>query len=122
MAVCRFGRQGHIDLEITGPHRATDLFPNGGETQACADTPTHRYIVYEAIVRTGFSPDGHNDPQAASGLVVQSGGKTMSNRTCTKALTFSPLVEKLLPKGDHVPHEIPDLSLPPSARRHAERR
>ena len=121
-AVYRFGRQGHVELEVAGLHRATDWFPGGGETQVYADTPTHRYIVYEAIVRTGFGPDGHNDPQAASGLVAQRGGTTVSNRTCTEALTFSPLAETLLPTGDYVPHDIPESALVPNPGRRPERR
>ena len=103
-AVYRFGRPGHIELELTGLHYAEQGFAGGGETQIHADTPTHRYIVYDSIVRTGFGPDGLHYPQAASGLVVQSGGKVVSNRACTEARTFSPLAEKLIPPGDYVPH------------------
>jgi hypothetical protein len=103
-AVYRFGRQGHVELEVTGLHYVEHGFSDGGETQVYADTPTHRYIVYDQIVRTAFGPDGHHDPQAQSGLLVQSGGQIVSSRTCTEPMTFSPLAEKLIPGGDYVPH------------------
>jgi hypothetical protein len=103
-AVYRFGRPGHVELEVTGLHYAQQGFAGGGETQVYADTPTHRYIVFDEIVRTNFGPDGHHDPQADSGLFVQSGGKIVSSHPCTEALTFSQLAEKLIPAGDYVPH------------------
>ena len=103
-AIYRFGRRGHIELEVASLHYALEGFPGGGETQVYADTPTHRYIVFEEIVRTNFGPDGHNDPRVDSGLVMQSGGKTVSSRTCTQPMLFSPLAEKIIPKGDYVPH------------------
>ena len=103
-AVYRFGRQGHVELEIADLHRTQESFSGGGETQVYADTPSHRYIVYDEIVRTGFGPDGHNDPQAESGLLVQRGGKIVSSRTCSEPTAFSLLIEKLLPMGEYVPH------------------
>ena len=103
-AVYRFGRRGHIELEVAGLHYAEQGFAGGGETQVYADTPTHRTIVFNEIMRTAFGEDGRHDPQADSGLFVQRGGKIVSNRTCTKAVTFSPLAEKLIPPGDYVPH------------------
>lgn len=103
-AVYRFGRPGRIELEATGLHYAEQGFAGGGETQVYADTATHRYIVFEEVVRTAFGADGRHDPQADSGLFVQRGGKIVSSRTCTEAMTFSPLAEKLIPPGDYVPH------------------
>ena len=103
-AVYRFGRRGHIELEVAGLHYTQHGFSGGGETQVYADTSTYRYIVYDQIVRTAFGPDGHNDPQAESGLLVQTGGKIVSSWTCSEPTTFSPLAEKIIPKGDYVPH------------------
>ena len=103
-AVYRFGRPGHIELEATGLHYAGQGFSGGGETQVYADTSTHRYIVFNEIMRTAFGADGRHDPQADSGLFVQSGRKIVSSRTCAEAVTFSPLAEKLIPPGDYVPH------------------
>lgn len=112
-AVYRFGRPGHVELEVTGLHYAQQGFAGGGETQVYADTPTHRYVVYDTIVRTGFGPSGHFDPQEVFGLLVQSGGKTVSNRTCTEPVDLDPLVGTLMPKGDYVDHDVTLRPLPP---------
>ena len=103
-AVYRFGRPGRIELEGTGLHYAQQGFAGGGETQVYADTPTHRYIVFNEIMRTAFGADGRHDPQADSGPFVQRGAKIVSSRFCTEAVTFSLLAEKLIPPGDYVPH------------------
>ncbi len=103
-AVYRFGRLGHIELGVTGLHYAEQGFSGGGETQIYADTPAHRTIVFEEIVRTAFGADGRHDPQADSGLFVQRGRTIVSSRPCTEAMTFSPLAEELIPQGDYVPH------------------
>ena len=121
-AVYRFGRRGHIELEVAGLHYAEHGFSGGAETQVYADTPTHRYTVYDAVVRTGFGPDGHNDPQGVSGLVVQNGGEIVSSRACNESTSFSPLAETLLPAGDYLEHDLPASHLRPPARKPAPRR
>jgi len=71
-----------------------------------ADTPTHRYIVYNQMVRTGFGADGHHDPKETSGLVVRSKGRTVSSRECSALpATFEQLTKTLVPAGDYVPTE-----------------
>ena len=103
-AVYRFGRPGHVELEVAGLHYAEQGFAGGGETQVYADTPTHRYVVFDEIMRTAFGADGLHYPQADSGLFVQHGGKVVSSRTCAEETTFGPLAEKLIPPGGYVPH------------------
>ena len=120
-AVYRFGRPGHIELEATGLHYAEHGFAGGGETQVYADTPTHRYVVFDGIMRTAFGADGLHYPQPYSGLFVQRGGTIVSSRFCAEETTFSPLAEKLLPTGDYTPHDIPRSALFPNARRRAGR-
>jgi len=78
-AVYRFGRKGRVEIEAADLYFAQHAFWGGGETQVYADTPTHRYIVYDRVVRTGFGADGHHDPKETSGLIVQSGGRTVSS-------------------------------------------
>ena len=90
--------------------------------QAYADTLTHRYIVFEAIVRTAFGSNGHHDSQTVSGLLVQRDGTIVSTRKCTEPMTFSPLAETLLPTGDYMLHDIPRSVLFPSAGRREGRR
>lgn len=111
-ALYRFGRPGRIELEATDLHRAHDGWSGGGETQVYADTPTHRYVVYDRMVRTGFGADGHNDPKETVGVMVQSGGQTISSRLCALPKIYDPLsavfnqqlTQTLLPEGDYVPH------------------
>ena len=121
-AIYRFGRRGHVELEVAGLHFAQHNFSGGGETQVYADTSTHRYTVYEAIVQTASGPGGLHAPQAVSGLLVQSGGEIVSSRACTEPMTFSPLAETLLPEGDYLLHDFPTSHLYPGAREHAQRR
>lgn len=103
-AVYRFGRPGHIELEATDLHLAERAFAGGGETQVYADTPTHRYIVYDRMVRTTFEDEGRHDPQAEAGLVVQKGGRTISSQRCTPPTTFDRITRMLVPAGDYAPH------------------
>ncbi len=112
-AVYRFGRPGHVELEVASLHHAERGYSGGGDAEVYADTPTHRTVVYDTIVRTGFGPDGHFDPQEVFGLLVQRGGKTVSNRTCAGATDLDPRVGTLMPKGDYVDHAVTLRPLPP---------
>jgi hypothetical protein len=111
-AVYRYGRPARVELEVTDLHLARKGWSGGGETQVYADTPTHRYIVYNRIVRTGFGADGHFDPRETVGLIVQSEGRTVSKRECALLKVYDPLTavfnqeltRKLVPEGDYVPH------------------
>lgn len=105
-AVYGFGRSSRVELETTGLRLAYRGWSGGGETQVYADTPTHRYIVYNQMVRAGFGADGHHDPKETSGLVVWSKGRTVSSRECSALpATFEQLTETLVPAGDYVPTE-----------------
>ena len=112
-AVYRFGRPGHIEPEVTDLHHAEQGYSGGGDAEVYADTSTHRYVVYDTIVRTGFGPSGHSDPQEVFGLLVQSGGKTVFNRTCTQPVDLDSWVGTLMPKGDYVDHVVKLRVLPP---------
>ena len=103
-AVYRFGRPGHVELEATDLHRAERGESGGGDDQVYADTPTHRYIIYPQFVRTGFGDDGLHYPKFTSGLLVQSGGRTVLSRECTLPVTFDPITRTLVPEGEYVPH------------------
>ena len=109
-AVFRYGHQGHVELELTDLHRAFEGWPGGGETQVYADTPTHRYIVYDRMVRTGVDKEGHSLSQMTQGLLVRSGERTVLSKHCTypegaDLPAFDQRrTEALLPQGDYVPH------------------
>ena len=109
-AAYRFGRPGRVELEVPDVHRAFEGWSGGGETQVYADTPTHRYVVYDRMVRTGFDDEGHNIPRMTQGLLVQSGGRTLSRRECAQPLGREPpafdqrRLEMLVPEGDYVSH------------------
>ena len=112
-AVYRFGRPGHIEPEVTDLHHAEQGYSGGGDAEVYADTSTHRYVVYDTIVRTGFGPSGRFDPQEVFGLLVQGGARTLSNRTCTEPTDLNPLVGTLMPRGDYVDHTVTLRPLPP---------
>ncbi len=102
-AVYRFGRPGRVELQVRDLYFAERAFSGGGETQVYADTPTHRYIVYDRVVRTSFD-DGRHDPQAESGLVVQRGTRTLSSRRCASPATFDERTRTMVPAGRYSPH------------------
>ena len=109
-AVYRYGRQGRVELETTDLHRALEGWAGGGETQVYADTPTHRYIVYDRMVRTGFDREGHNLSLMTQGLLVRSGGRTVLSRQCKQPMGAEPpafnqrRIEALVPQGKYIPH------------------
>ena len=109
-AVYRYGRPGRLELETADLHRAFEGWPGGGETQVYADTPTHRYVVYDRMVRIGFDNEGHDIPRMTQGLLVQSGGRTLSSQECAQPAGLSlpgfdqRLLETLVPEGAYVPH------------------
>lgn len=111
-AAYRFGRPGRVEIEATNLHLADRGWSGGGETQVYADTPTHRYMVYNQMVRTAFGLDGLHDSKITSGLLVLRGGRTVWSRECGLSKIFDPfagrfdqrLVEKLLPEGKYVDH------------------
>ncbi len=111
-AVYRFGRPGRVEIEATNLHLADRGWSGGGEAQVYADTPTHRYMVYNRMVRTAFGLDGLHDSKIMSGLLVLRGGRTVWSRECGLSKIFDPfagrfdqrLVEKLLPEGEYVDH------------------
>jgi hypothetical protein len=78
----RFGRLGRLELQSRDLHVADTGFSGGGEDQIYLLANGYRYIVYSTTVRTDFGPDGHNDPQFTSGLVVQKDGRTISSPRC----------------------------------------
>lgn len=111
-AAYRYGRPGRVELEATDLHLADRGWSGGGETQVYADTPTHRYIVYNRVVRTAFGLDGRHDPKITSGLLVQREGRTVWSGECGLSEVLDPfagrfdqqLIETLLPEGDYVDH------------------
>lgn len=109
-AVYRYGRQGRVEMEAIDLHRAFEGWAGGGETQVYADTPTHRYVVYDRMVRTGFDREGHSLLQMTQGLLVRSGKRTVLNRGCEQPVGAEPpafdqrRIEALLPAGEYVSH------------------
>ncbi len=111
-AAYRYGRPSRVELEVKDLHLAYKGWSGGGETQVYADTPTHRYIVYDRMVRTGFGADGHHDAKTTTGLLVLRDGQKVLGRECALPKTFDEqtavfdqrLTEKLVPAGDYVDH------------------
>ncbi len=105
-ATYRYGRAGRVESELTGLHRASVGYAGGGETQVYADTPTHRFVVYDRMVGIGRDPEGHTQSTMTQGLRVQRGAHMLSDRHCTDPLppAFDQRgIEALIPPGDPVP-------------------
>ena len=105
-SVYRFGRLGHVELEARGLHRADTGYSGGGEDQINLQVRDYTYIIYAKTVRTGFGPDGHNDPQFTSGVVVQKDGGLISSLRCggTGDQTIDPLSTRFMPAGKFIEH------------------
>jgi hypothetical protein len=109
-AVYRYGRQGRVEVEAIDLHRAFEGWAGGGETQVYADTPTHRYVVYDRMVRTGFDREEHSLSRMTQGLLVRSGNRTVLSGRCTHPVGAEPpafdqrRIEAPLPEGEYVPH------------------
>ncbi|WP_082795005.1 hypothetical protein [Sphingomonas sanguinis] len=97
-AVYRYGRPGRIEMTARAMTLAQRAYSGGGETQIQVANKDYRYILFDKTVRTGFGADGRNMPDMRSGLIVQRGGRTLSNRECdddapistSKAVQFMP--------------------------------
>lgn len=86
----RFGAPDKVELVYpadmthgTGTMKwASTGYSGGGEMQIQFRNGEVTYLVYSRMVRTGFGPDGHNNPQDSLGVTVQRGGKTISELRC----------------------------------------
>ena len=105
-AIYRFGRPGHVELQSRDLHAADQGYSGGGEDQINFKVNGYTYIVFAKTERTGFGPDGHNDPQFTSGVVVQKNGRTVSSMRCGGP-GDQPIDgddDHYMPKGAFVPH------------------
>lgn len=109
-AVFRYGRQGRVEVEAGDLHRAFKGWAGGGETQVYADTPTHRHLIFDRMVRTGFDREGHSLQRMTRGLLVLNKNQTALSRRCTSPIGGEPpafdqrQIEALVPVGGYVPH------------------
>ena len=114
-AAYRFGTPGRVELEARDLTHASRGYSGGGETQISLARGDYRYTLYDNMTRTGFGADGRNDSQMTTGLIVQRGGKTLSDRRCGGAETVMlSQAAARLPPGEFVEH---DLSMGPRARK-----
>lgn len=87
-AIYRFGRPGRIELALSDDadfSYASRGWSGGGETQVRVVNGTTEYRVFSRTVRTGFGPDGRNNPQDEAGVRIVRGGRTLAVRRCTGA-------------------------------------
>ena len=105
-AAYRYGRPGRIELQSRDLHAADQGYSGGGEDQINFKVNGYTYIVFAKTERTGFGPDGHNDPQFTSGVVVQKNGRTVSSMKCGDP-GDQPIDgddDHYMPKGEFIPH------------------
>lgn len=81
-AVYRFGRPGHVKVEVHNPTRGYQMFSGGGETQVTFRAAGTTYMVYQKGVRTGFDKDGHNSTRFFDGILVRRGDRKLADIEC----------------------------------------
>lgn len=101
-ATYRYGRPGRVEMRATDLRFAQRGYSGGGEQQIWFANSGYRYVIYDRVVRTAFGADGKHDPQASAGLMVQHGGRTVSNRGCGGGIASR--AAGAMPRGDFVEH------------------
>lgn len=86
----RFGRPGAVELAHSGGGAegfrwAQAGYSGGGEAQVSFTREGHEYVVYSRTIRTGFGPDGHNNPKFEDGVFVRKDGRLIADRRCPDA-------------------------------------
>lgn len=99
----RFGTPGDIELAFPGPGQsgltfAREMYSGGGALQIRFSNGGHDYAVYSRTVRTGFR--GRNNPRFSDGVMVRRGGRLVSNRSCTTAMSGGAQPEEFMPEGE----------------------
>jgi hypothetical protein len=107
----RYGTPGHVELAYPGPGQngltyAREMYSGGGALQIRFTNGGHDYAVYSRTVRTGFGADGRNNPRFSDGIMIRRGGRLISNRSCTTAVSGSAQAEEFMPEGTIL--EFPD--------------
>lgn len=73
------------ELVLDGGELAIAPYSGGGEAQIAFTNGGYRYVVFSRMVRTGFGPDGHNDPAISDGIVVLKGDQVADLQLCAGA-------------------------------------
>ena len=105
-SIYRFGRPGHIEMQSRDLHKAVNDYSGGGEDQINFQANGYTYIVFSRTERTGFGPDGHNDPKFTSGLAVHHKGRTVLSAKCGAEgdQTIDSLASRYMPTGNFIEH------------------
>lgn len=96
----RYGSPGRVEL-ASPPGRlsyAREAYSGGGALQLRFSSGGYDYAVYSRTIRTGFGRGGNN-PAFSDGLFVRQGGRLVSNRACTTAVTGNARPEAHMPEG-----------------------
>lgn len=111
----RHGAPGRLDLVYpadpgAGPGSmsyASAPYSGGGEAQIRFVNQGSEYVIYGAVIRTGFGRGG-NRPVSEDGILVRSGGRTVANLRCAEphvdAVDLGHLADFLL-EGEFVERE-----------------
>ena len=99
----RSTRNGRLELQISGGVLARTGFSGGGEIQTTFRNRGWRYVVYDRIVRTGFS--GNNAPEEQAGVDVFEGARLVTHVRCDDGGTqFSTTGLEGLVEGEFIDH------------------
>jgi hypothetical protein len=110
----RHGAPGRLDLAYpadpaAGPGSmsyASAPYSGGGEAQIRFVNQGSEYVIYGAVIRTGFGRGG-NRPVEEDGLLVRRGGRTIANLRCAGHVDAVDLghLSDFLPEGEFVERE-----------------
>lgn len=84
-------------------------FAGGGSAHIRFKNADYEYILFDYTVRTGFDPNGLNNPQFGSGVAVLQGGNVISMRTCKNDASINSLAYDEMPKEEYKSYDkIPE--------------
>lgn len=108
----RFGTSARIELAYPargteGLTYASEMYSGGGQVEINFTRDGLSYGVFSRTIRTGFGPDGRNNPKFDAGVFVKRGDRLLSDRKCTNpddASVNLQLAEKYLKPGPFTEH------------------
>lgn len=103
----RFGPQEQPELLFPNPPKSPNgvfwasstLYSGGSESRIRMKNGDYDFLMFDAIIRTGFGAGG-NKPEFTSGVVVKKKGKVASTRLCTTRADMNSELTQALPQED----------------------
>lgn len=84
-------------LDTARVHFSTQGYSGGGEARLRFQVDSTQYLLFERTIRTGFDPDGGNNPEFSTGVIVSGGGHD-ADWLCDEPAGFRSAAYKELPR------------------------